>query len=413
MPITRRTAVLSAAALLAAARSARAEETIKVGMIAPLTGPAAESGRFQVNGAKLALQGANEAGGALGRKFELVVEDDQTTNPGAVLAFSRLAGQGDIAGFIGPIRSTQVHAIAPDVSKAGKPMMFGGTDPALTHMGNEWLFRCRPNDLFSARVIATYGVTELKKSKWAIIHSTDAFGSGGMKALTGSLDKMGLKPAMVQGYTNQQPDFTPVVLAIKQADADVIGSYFTFENDLAVFARQLRQLGVSTPWIGSPSIVATTALNLAGKALYGTYGVADFNADASPEARAFADQYQKAYSVRPDNFGSWAFDAMNILAPRGQRRGRHRSRQAARRDPRDPRLQGRRGRIQLRRERRRPARLQHRTQRQRQRRLRPSYPVYRLARATAPSAWRSSCNCCSPALASARFMRWLRWASCC
>ena len=57
------------------------------------------------------------------------IEDDQTTNPGIVLAFSKLAAQSDIVGFLGSIRSTQVHAMAPDVLKLGKPMMIGGTDP--------------------------------------------------------------------------------------------------------------------------------------------------------------------------------------------------------------------------------------------------------------------------------------------
>ena len=107
-------------------------------------------------------------------KLELIVEDDQTTNPGIVLAFSKLAAQSDIVAFLGSIRSTQVHAMAPDVLKLGKPVMIGGTDPNLTHMGNQWLFRFRPNDSYSGRVIADYGVNTLGKKKWASLHSTDA-----------------------------------------------------------------------------------------------------------------------------------------------------------------------------------------------------------------------------------------------
>lgn len=68
--------------------------------------------------------------------MEIVYEDDQTTNPGAVLAFSKLASQSDIVAFIGSIRSTQMHAMAPDMLKAGKPVGFGGTDPNLTKLGN-------------------------------------------------------------------------------------------------------------------------------------------------------------------------------------------------------------------------------------------------------------------------------------
>jgi hypothetical protein len=105
----------------------------------------------------------------------------ETTNPGVVLAFSKLAGDKDIPAFVGPGFSTQIHAIAPDIQRLGKPVMIGGTDPQLTHMGYPWLFRFRPNDIYSARVIADYGVNTLGKKKWAIVHSTDAFGTSGMK----------------------------------------------------------------------------------------------------------------------------------------------------------------------------------------------------------------------------------------
>lgn len=227
MRLTRRDFAAGIAAGIAAPyliKSANAQgATIKIGMCAPVTGPAAESGGYAIKGAKLALEAVNKAGGILGKQGELIVEDDQTTNPGIVLAFSKLAAQSDIVGFLGSIRSTQVHAMAPDVIKLGKPVMIGGTDPNLTHMGNQWLFRCRPNDSYSGRVIAEYGVNTLGKKKWAVLHSTDAFGTAGGKALTAALEKLGAPSVLDQGYANQSQDFTPVVLAIKQSGADILG----------------------------------------------------------------------------------------------------------------------------------------------------------------------------------------------
>ena len=141
------------ACLVAFTQAAIAADPIKVGMLASLTGPAAESGRFQTLGAKLAIDEINKAGGVIGRQLELIIEDDQTTNPGAVLAFSKLAGNPEFVAFLGPIFSTQIHAMAPDALKLGKPVLIGGNDPAITHMGNPWFFRFRPNDVSSARVI--------------------------------------------------------------------------------------------------------------------------------------------------------------------------------------------------------------------------------------------------------------------
>src|SRR5258707_4329157 len=181
--------------------------TIKIGMCLPVTGPAAEQGLWAQNGAKLALAAVNKAGGVLGKQVELVTEDDQTTNPGIVLAFSKLAAQPAIVGFLGSIRSTQVHAMAPDVLKLGKPVMIGGTDPTLTHMGNQWLFRFRPNDSYSGRVIADYGANTLGKKKWAIVHSTDAFGTAAGKGLASALGKLGNPPDLAHGLRRQRQGF--------------------------------------------------------------------------------------------------------------------------------------------------------------------------------------------------------------
>src|ERR1700749_3074803 len=215
MRLTRRefaagiTAAIAAPDVITSANAQAA--TIKIGMCVPVTGPAAEQGLWAQNGAKLALAAVNKAGGVLGKQVELVIEDDQTTNPGIVLAFSKLAAQSDIVGFLGSVRSTQVHAMAPDVLKLGKPVMIGGADPNLTHMGNQWLFRCRPNDSYSGSVIAEYGVNNLGKKKWAVLHSTDAFGTAGGKALTEALGKLGATTTD-QGYAKQSHDFTPGVL---------------------------------------------------------------------------------------------------------------------------------------------------------------------------------------------------------
>jgi branched-chain amino acid transport system substrate-binding protein len=303
-----------AAALAMMATNVEAADTVKIGMVAPLTGPGAFSGQLQSQGFKLAVDEVNKAGGILGRQIEAAIEDDQTTNPGVVLAFSKLAGDKDIVAFIGPIRSTQIHAMAPDVLKLGKPVMIGGTDPTLTHMDNPWLFRFRPNDTFSARVIADFGTNTLGKKKWAIVHSTDAFGTAGMKNLTEALKGLGVEPVLVQGYPNNSQDFTPVALALKRSGADVLGSYMTFEADVAILAKQMRQLGVNITWVGSPSNATTNALKLGGPALYGTYAVVDFNKDSAPPAKDFHAKYEAAYKATPDIFASWPYDAVHILA---------------------------------------------------------------------------------------------------
>jgi len=296
------------------AGSASAESFIRIGLVNEATGPNAEAGIYTVNGARLALEEVNATGGILGRKAVLELEDNQSTNPGTVLAFSKLFAQKDIVAIIGPIRSTQTQAASPTIAKSGVPVMIGGTDPSLTKVNNRWLFRGRPSDSYSSRVIADFGVNTLKKTKWAIIHSTDAFGAGGMKALVGALEAAGIKPVLIQGYTNNSQDFTPVVLAIKKSGADIIGSYMTNSPDVGIFAKQLRQLGLTAEWVGSSSVVTDTAMKLAGSALHGVYSIADFTPDANEESKAYTAKYRARYKLDPDVYSSWAYDAMKVLA---------------------------------------------------------------------------------------------------
>jgi branched-chain amino acid transport system substrate-binding protein len=293
---------------------ADAAEPIKIGVVSTLTGPYAEWGTFQVNGLQLALDDIKKAGGILGRPVELRIEDNASTNPGTVLAFTKLFTDPEIKGIVGPIASTQIQAASPAIARSGIPTMIGGTDPSLTRIDNKWVFRARPNDLYSSKVIADFGVNTLKLKKWAIVHATDAFGSGGAKALTDELQKLGITPVLDQGYTSNSQDFAPVVLAVKKSGAEVLGTYMTVPADQGIFAKQLRQLGVNIQWIGSPTTAAVTTRNLAGEALYGSYAVADFNADANDAARAYTKRYYERYGIYPDNFSSWAYDSLHVLA---------------------------------------------------------------------------------------------------
>jgi branched-chain amino acid transport system substrate-binding protein len=305
---------LGFALAMAMPSAGHAADPIKIGMVVPLTGAIADAGRYGAQGARLAVEEVNKAGGVLGRPIELVIEDDQSLNPTTVLAFSRLADDKDIVAFLGPTRSTQIQSIAPSVLQAGRPVMIGGTDPSLTLAGNPWLFRFRPNDTYTARVMSDFGLNKLGKKKWAIVHSTDAFGTTAKTLFTDALKSQGITPVLIEGQPNNSPDYTAVALAVKQSGADALATFITFEPDVAIFARQLRQLGVDIVWLGSPSITTTTARKLAGATLYGTYAVADFHVDANPQAKAFAEKYLAAYKSAPDFFGSWPYDAVHVLA---------------------------------------------------------------------------------------------------
>lgn len=303
-------AILAGMALAAAVQAA---EPIRFGLVDETTGPQAEAGVLTVNGARLAQEEINKAGGILGRPLELRVEDNQSTNPGTVLAYSKLTSEGGITAVIGPLRSTQTQAASPTIARAGLPALIGGSDPSLTKVNNRWIFRVRPNDTYSARVIADFGVNTLKHRKWAIVHSTDTFGTGGKNELVKDLQALGAEVVLVQGFTANSQDFTPIALAIKKSGAEVLGSYIANSNDVGILARQLRQLGVTIPWVGSASNVTDTALKLAGDALWGTYSVADFSPYTNEVSARFAKAYKEKFGQDADIFCSWSYAAVYLL----------------------------------------------------------------------------------------------------
>lgn len=292
--------------------SVQAADPIRVGLVDETTGPQAEAGVLTMKGAQLAQEEINGAGGIMGRPIELVVEDNQSTNPGSVLAYSKLIEQKVVA-VIGPLRSTQVQAVSPTILKSKIPAIIGGSDPMLTRVNNPWIFRVRPSDIYSSRVMADFGVNELKKKKWAVLHSTDTFGNNGKNALVEALKTMGIEPVLIQGYTNNQQDFTAVVLSIKKSGADIIGSYLTNAPDAGILAKQMKQLGVTANWIGSTTLSTETALRLGGDALYGTFAVTDFFIDANAESKGFSERFKKKYGFNPDLLVSWAYSAMYLL----------------------------------------------------------------------------------------------------
>ena len=120
-----KTLMLCATVLLALSGQTQAADTIKLGLVAESSGANAEAGIYQINGAKMAVEEVNAAGGVLGRQFELKIEDNQSTNPGSVLALSKLTSPGDLTALIGSIRSTQIQAMGPTVMKTGIPMIMG------------------------------------------------------------------------------------------------------------------------------------------------------------------------------------------------------------------------------------------------------------------------------------------------
>lgn len=305
---------IAAAAAMTCGTAYADSGTIDIGLIADLTGPAALSGKHKVNGAQLAVDEINAHGGINGKKIKLFIQDDRGQNQAGVSAYEKLASNQDIVAIVGSVRSTIVNATLPYVARFKIPTMIGGTDPKLTHSGNQWVFRFRPNDSYASRAMSSYSTKDMGTKKAAILYDTDAFGSAGNKLLQAALKKDGASIVSDQGFTTATRDYTSFLEKIKSSGADTLETYMTNAEDEAQMLKQLRQLGVKVNIMGSPSIATAVCIQLAGSAVNGTYGVSDFVANGNAAAQAFTKKYEAKYNSPPDLFGGWVYDAINVLS---------------------------------------------------------------------------------------------------
>jgi len=289
-------------------------EPIRIGLATEVTGKAAMSGDHAVKGGQLAVQEINEAGGVLGRPIELIVEDTQSTNPGAIAAYNKLVQEDNVVAIIAPVRSTQIQSMDPMIRESKLVALMGGTNTKLTEVGNEWLFRFRPPDKYASQAMVRYLVEDLGLTKIGIIHDSDAFGTGGADGVVEALKERGLEPTTRQKYTTGDKDYAAQILSIKNAGSEAMISYGTNSEDVAIYVRTARDLAPNLVIMGSPSIAAQVAIDLGGEAIEGVYSVTDFYPESNPTAKRFVENYAKAYDgAMPDFYASWIYDAVYAL----------------------------------------------------------------------------------------------------
>ncbi len=292
--------------------SVQAGEDIRLGYIPPITGPSAAEGALQIKAIKIALKEINDGGGVNGKKIDLRMVDNQSTNPGALAALQRAFEQEKVLALVGPVKSTQILAMSDAVKNYAAPVMIGGTNATLTRQGNPWLFRVRPDDSIAAAAMVKYVKEDTKFTKIGLLHDSDAFGSGGADLVEKTAKEMGLTIARREKYTTATRDYTAQLLSLKNAGTEIMILYGTNPEDVAVIMRQYRQLGSPFKYIGSPSSGNKDALNLAKENAVGLLTIVDFT-PGTPEILKYAEAYKKEYNEEYDATNAYTYDGLNIL----------------------------------------------------------------------------------------------------
>ncbi len=292
---------------------AAADDTIRIGFTPPITGVHAAGGSLQVKSIQLALKEINAAGGINGKKIDLRIIDNQSSNPGALAALQKAVEQEKVLALVGYLYSTQVFATSDAIKNYRIPAIVGATNVNITRQGNPWLFRTRPDDSIAASAMVKYIKENTKLTRIGLLHDTDAFGTGGADLVEKGAKELGLTIVRREKCTTATKDFTAELLAMKNAGAQVL-IYYGHEEATALLQRQMRQLGSPFKFLGSPSAASKDSLNLAKEAAEGIWAVVDFVPGQTEENRRYADAYRKEFNLDYDSLSVWTYDGLKILA---------------------------------------------------------------------------------------------------
>ncbi len=254
MPIqptfTRRALMAGAAALsLLAAAPASAEEPIKLGLVAALSGQSAKSGEAITRGIELALDKINGAGGVLGRSLELVSRDDES-NPGKGLVAAReLVQREEVAALIGGLDTPVSMAIVPYMNDAKVPFVgpwAAGTPITMNGAEENYVFRVSAVDEYVDEAITEYLVTKYGAERPGMILINNPWGESNEAGLTKALAKRGMEHAGIEKFESNDVDVVPQLTRLKENGAD---SLFLVANvaPSAQVVKSLDRMGWDVP----------------------------------------------------------------------------------------------------------------------------------------------------------------------
>ena len=305
-------AVVTAVLLVTA--PALAQETIKIGFFAPITGPAAADGASAQHAVELAVKEVNAAGGIRGKKVELIVYDDRFSPQEAVAIANKLIEKDQVAGVVSGSYSGPTRVTAPIFAKAGVPMVAGyAVHPDVTKAG-ESNFRNGFLGEVEGGAAGEYAVKVLKSKSPAVIYMDNDFGREISAGFIKRAEKLGATIVAKQVYKFPgEKDFRPFLTRIKEAKPDLIfaAGYY---NEAALIVRQAKELGITVQILGEEGFDSPKFIELAGKDAEGVIIATNLDRDdPRPVVQNFLKNYKQAYNYDPDMVGASSYDAFKIL----------------------------------------------------------------------------------------------------
>ena len=313
-------AVMTAAAVTAAGR---AQEAVKIGEYASLTGKEAAFGQSSHKGTLLAIEELNAKGGVLGRQIELVTDDNQSKQGESATIVKKLISREKVVAILGEVASMRSLEAAPICQAYKVPMVSpSSTYPKVTEIGN-YIFRVCFTDRFQGHVLAKVAKDTLKIRRVALLTSvSSAYSVGLAEYFKERFTADGGQIVIEQRYTEGSKDFDAQLTAIKAAGVEgiFVPGYYT---EAALICRQARELGITVPLFGGDGWEAPELVDIGGAAVEGCYYTTHYSPQVdSPVVKAFVAKFQARFKGEtPDAMAALGYDSAGVLVDAIHRAG--------------------------------------------------------------------------------------------
>src|SRR3989449_11130932 len=216
------TTTLAAIVLAAGVTTAAAQESIKVGVIQPLTGAFAASGNYVANGAKIAADEINAKGGVLGKKIELVIEDNKSNPTEAAAVAEKLIVRDKVPVLMGAWGSSFTLAVMPKLMEYKVPMLVETSSSGkITTSGNPYIFRISPPSSVEAIAFSpTVDKLGIKKVDFLVVNND--WGRGAADDFGKMFKSKGIEVGLVETMDQAMQDMSAQLAKIKGSDADTL-----------------------------------------------------------------------------------------------------------------------------------------------------------------------------------------------
>ncbi len=316
------------AALTAAAGVALAQDmVVKIGHVAPISGPQAAYGKDNENGARMAIEDLNAAGVMIGgrkARFELVAEDD-AADPKQGAAVAQKLCDAKVAGVAGHLNSGTTIPASKIYNDCGIPHITpSATNPNLTKPGYKTTWRLLANDNALGAGLAFYAADALKLKRIAVIDDRSAYGQGVAEVFKRTALAKGIAIVDDQFTTDKSVDFMSILTAIKAKNPD--GVFFGgMDPQAGPMLRQMEQLGLSNvKYFGGDGICTMDLIKQAAGAKT-LDNVICAEGGASLEKMPGGDAWKKRYDAKyPGQFqvySPYVYDAVHVLVDAMKRAG--------------------------------------------------------------------------------------------